>query len=107
MDPVLRLHTVDCTEPAIATPTGDLGRLFDALRREWGLDDLRADLHVIQSLQKTLTDGAYRVTVAVHGGHEVIAIWPGYTHRAFGVAINVGSTTMAGRLVDKSASSVM
>ena len=46
MDPVLRLHTVDVTEPDIATPTGDLGRLFDALRREWGLDDLRADLHV-------------------------------------------------------------
>jgi uncharacterized 2Fe-2S/4Fe-4S cluster protein (DUF4445 family) len=50
MDPVLRLHTVDVTEPDIATPTGDLGRLFDALQSEWGLTDLHADLHVIQSL---------------------------------------------------------
>ena len=38
MDPVVRLHTVDVTEPDLATPTGDLGRLFDALRTEWGLD---------------------------------------------------------------------
>ena len=44
MDPVVRLHTVDVTEPDLATPTGDLGRLFEALRREWGLTDLRADL---------------------------------------------------------------
>ena len=107
MDPVLRLHTVDVTEPDIATPTGDLGRLFDALHREWGLGDLRADLHVIQSLQKTLTDGDYRVTVAVHGGRDVIAIWPGYNDRAFGVAIDVGSTTIAGHLVDLSDGSVI
>ena len=40
MDPVVRLHTVDVTEPDLATPTGDLGRLFDALRTEWNLDGL-------------------------------------------------------------------
>ena len=107
MDPVLRLHTVDVTEPDIATPTGDLGRLFDALEREWGLTDLRADLHVIQTLQKTLADGAYRVTVAVHGGRDVIAIWPGYNDRAYGVAIDVGSTTIAGHLVDLGDGSVI
>jgi uncharacterized 2Fe-2S/4Fe-4S cluster protein (DUF4445 family) len=107
MDPVLRLHTVDVTEPDIATPTGDLGRLFDALEREWDLTHLRADLHVIQSLQKTLTDGDYRVTVAVHGGRDVIAIWPGYNDRAYGVAIDVGSTTIAGHLVDLSDGSVL
>ena len=107
MDPVLRLHTVDVTEPDIATPTGDLGRLFDALQSEWGLTDLHADLHVIQSLQKTLTDGKYRVTVAVHSGHDVIAIWPGYNDRAYGVAIDVGSTTIAGHLVDLGDGSVI
>ena len=41
LDPVVRLHTVDVTPPDLATPTGDLGRLFDALEREWGLTDLR------------------------------------------------------------------
>ena len=107
MDPVLRLHTVDVTEPDIATPTGDLGRLFDALHREWGLTDLRADLHVIQTLQKTLTDGQYRVTVAVHAGHDVIAIWPGFNDRAYGVAVDVGSTTIAGHLVDLTDGSVI
>jgi uncharacterized 2Fe-2S/4Fe-4S cluster protein (DUF4445 family) len=100
MDPVVRLHTVDVTEPDLATPTGDLGRLFDALRAEWDLDGLEADLSVIRGLQAALTAGSYRVTVAVHGGRDVIAVWPGFHDRAFGVAIDVGSTTIAGHLVN-------
>ena len=47
-----------------------------------------------------LTAGGYRVTVAVHGGRDVIAVWPGFHDRAFGVAIDVGSTTIAGHLVE-------
>ena len=107
MDPVVRLHTVDVTEPDLATPTGDLGRLFDALRAEWHLDGLAADLSVIRGLQAALTEGMYRVTVAVHGGRDVIAVWPGFHDRAFGVAIDVGSTTIAGHLVNLTDGSVL
>ena len=107
LDPVTRLHTVDVTEPDLATPTGDLGRLFDALRAEWHLEDLRADLSVIRALQAALTAGDYRVTVAVHGGRDVIAVWPGFHDRAFGVAIDVGSTTIAGHLVNLTDGSVL
>ena len=107
MDPVIRLHTVDVTEPDLATPTGDLGRLFDALRTEWGLADLRADLSVIRALQAALTAGDYRVTVAVHGRTDLIAVWPGFHDRAFGVAIDVGSTTIAGHLVDLTSGAIL
>jgi uncharacterized 2Fe-2S/4Fe-4S cluster protein (DUF4445 family) len=107
MDPVVRLYTVDVTEPDLATPTGDLGRLFDALSAEWDLHDLRADLSVIRVLQSTLTAGGYRVTVAVHGGRDLIAVWPGFHDRAFGVAIDVGSTTIAGHLVNLTDGSIL
>jgi uncharacterized 2Fe-2S/4Fe-4S cluster protein (DUF4445 family) len=107
LDPVTRLHTVDVKEPDLATPTGDLGRLFDALREEWGLTDLRADIHVVRELQRTLTEGGYRVTVAVHDRRDVIDVWPGFHDRAFGTAIDVGSTTIAGHLVDLTDGSVL
>ena len=107
MDPVVRLHTVDVTEPDLATPTGDLGRLLDALRAEWGLDGLQADLSVIRALQPALTAGGYRVTVAVHGERDVIGVWPGFHDRAFGVAIDVGSTTIAGHLADLTDGSIL
>ena len=76
--------------------------------REWHLEDLRADLSVDpRRCRPALTAGNYRVTVAVHGGRDVIAVWPGFHDRAFGVAIDVGSTTIAGHLVNLTDGSVL
>jgi len=100
VDPVVRLHYVEVTQPELASPTGDLARLFEALEREWGLTDLEADLQVIRALQPALEVGRYAVTVAVHEGRQVIGVWPGLHETAYGVAIDVGSTTIAGHLAN-------
>jgi len=100
VDPVVRLHYVEVTPPELASPTGDLARLFDALEREWQLTDLQADLQVVRELQPALEQGKYRVTVAVHEARHVIAVWPGLHETAYGVAIDVGSTTIAGHLAN-------
>ncbi len=100
VDPVVRLHYVEVTPPELASPTGDLARLFEALEREWNLIDLSVDLEVIRQLQPALEAGRYAVTVAVHEGRQVIAVWPGLHEKAYGVAIDVGSTTIAGHVAD-------
>jgi uncharacterized 2Fe-2S/4Fe-4S cluster protein (DUF4445 family) len=100
VDPVVRLHYVEVTPPELASPSGDLARLFEALEREWQLTGLEADLEVIRALQPALEKGSYGVTVAVHEGRQVIGIWPGLHESAYGVAIDVGSTTIAGHLAD-------
>jgi uncharacterized 2Fe-2S/4Fe-4S cluster protein (DUF4445 family) len=100
IDPVVRLREVEVERPSLASPTGDLGRLLTALEREWGLRDLEADLEVIRDLQPALEVGGYRVTVAVHDGRTISAIWPGLHERALGVAVDVGSTTIAAHLTD-------
>jgi uncharacterized 2Fe-2S/4Fe-4S cluster protein (DUF4445 family) len=100
VDPVIRLHYVEVAKPELASPTGDLGRLQEALEREWGLTELQADLDVVRALQPALEKGNYAVTVAVHDGKEITAVWPGFHDRALGVAIDVGSTTIAGHLAN-------
>ncbi len=100
VDPVVRLHYVEVTPPELASPTGDLARLFEALEREWQLTGLEADLEVIRALQPALEKGKYGVTVAVHEGHQVIGVWPGLHETAYGVAIDIGSTTIAGHLAN-------
>src|SRR5262245_37476112 len=100
VDPVIRLHYVEVAKPELASPTGELGRLQEALEREWGLSNLRADLSVVRALQPALEKGDYAVTVAVHDGSEITAVWPGFHDRALGVAIDVGSTTIAGHLAN-------
>ena len=107
IDPVVRLHYVEVTRPELASPTGDLIRLQEALEREWGLTDLEADLGVLRALQPALEHGSWAVTVAVHDGHTISGVWPGLHERAYGVAIDVGSTTIAGHLADLADGSVL
>jgi uncharacterized 2Fe-2S/4Fe-4S cluster protein (DUF4445 family) len=100
IDPVVRLHEVEVERPSLASPTGDLGRLLVALEREWGLAGLETDLEVIRALQPALEEGGYRVTVAVHHRRTITAIWPGLHERALGLAVDIGSTTIAAHLAD-------
>ena len=102
LDPALRLHYIEVEEPDMHNPTGDLERMEAALEKQWGLIGLEADLRILQSLQKALREGNWKVTVAVHRAQVITAIWPGFNDRAFGLAVDVGSTTIAAHLCDLS-----
>jgi uncharacterized 2Fe-2S/4Fe-4S cluster protein (DUF4445 family) len=107
IDPIVRLHYVEVTRPELASPSGDLVRLYEALEREWGLTGLESDLHVVRALQPALAGGDFRVTVAVHEGRTLTAIWAGFHEEVYGVAIDVGSTTIAGHLAKLSDGAVL
>ncbi len=96
--PVVTLHYVEVAEPDMHDPSGDLRRLQDALGREWQLQDLACDLSVLKTLQAVLREGAWKVTVAVHDRDRIIAVWPGFHETVYGLAIDVGSTTIAAHL---------
>jgi uncharacterized 2Fe-2S/4Fe-4S cluster protein (DUF4445 family) len=98
LNPVVHLHYVEVREPDMHEPAGDLQRLLEALRREWDFGPLRCDLGVLQRLQAALRQGEWKVTVAVHAGTQLIAVWPGFHERIYGLAVDVGSTTIAAHL---------
>jgi uncharacterized 2Fe-2S/4Fe-4S cluster protein (DUF4445 family) len=112
IDPVVRLYEVEVERPDLAKPGGDLARLLAALEREWGLSGpmsvgLTADLDVVRALQPALEAGDYRVTVAVHDGSVITGVWAGLHDRSLGVALDIGSTTIAGHLADLSTGEVL
>jgi uncharacterized 2Fe-2S/4Fe-4S cluster protein (DUF4445 family) len=98
LDPVVHLHYVEVREPDMHDPAGDLQRLLEALHREWEFGPLRCDLAVLQSLQAALRKGQWKVTVAVHAGSQLIGVWPGFHDSVYGLAVDVGSTTIAAHL---------
>ncbi len=106
MDPATRLYFVEVDEPDMHTPTGDLERLERALRQQWEIPAIRADLTLISKLQPTLRKGKFQVTVALHKSHkdtiaQVVEIWPGlHESGLYGLAIDLGSTTIAAHLTD-------
>ncbi|MEL0438582.1 ASKHA domain-containing protein [Phycobacter sp. K97] len=106
MNPSTRLFYVEVEEPDMHKPSGDLERLVEALRVQWELDGVQCDLHILQQMQPILRKGAWKVTVAVHLGDEttpprIMHIWPGlYEGALYGLAVDLGSTTIAAHLCD-------
>jgi uncharacterized 2Fe-2S/4Fe-4S cluster protein (DUF4445 family) len=98
LDTSVRLHFVEVQRADLREATGDLQRLCDALNWEWQLADLECDSVVLPELQRVLREGDWQVTVAVHDQSRIIAIWPGFRSHAYGLAIDIGSTTIAAHL---------
>ncbi len=107
LDPLIRLHYVEVQQPDMHDPSGDLRRLEDALEFEWRLTDLACDVIVLQQLQKALRAGDWKVTVAVHAGKQIVAVWPGFREHAYGLAVDIGSTTIAAHLCDLASGEVV
>ena len=100
LEPVVRLYFVEVAEPDIDSPSSDYTRLIEALKTQWNIEAPMPDLAVLRGLQKTLRKGEWKVTVAVRKGHDIVAIYPGLIETAYGVAVDVGSTTIAAHLSD-------
>ena len=100
LDPVVRLYYVQLADAELGESIGDLRRLKAALASDWELEGLEADAQVLTELQPALRTAASAVTVAVHDGRTITAVWPGLHDRAFGIAFDIGSTTVAGHLCD-------
>ena len=99
-NPAVRLYTIELQKPSFEDKIGDWERLTNGLEREYGLTGLSIDIVALRTLPGTLREGNWVVTVSVWNDKEVIRIRPGEAIRAYGIAIDVGTTTCAGYLCD-------
>jgi uncharacterized 2Fe-2S/4Fe-4S cluster protein (DUF4445 family) len=96
--PAVIKRFLELTEPTLQDQATDLERVLAQL------DDLepRADLAVVRNLGKTLRDNDYKVT-AVVVDDVLIAVEPGdTTGRRYGIAFDLGTTTVVATLLDLS-----
>jgi uncharacterized 2Fe-2S/4Fe-4S cluster protein (DUF4445 family) len=105
LDPATKLYFIEVEEPDMHKPSSDLERVYLALKAQWGVDDISCELPIISSLQKILRKGEWKITCAVFsrpagGGNRLVAIWPGFHEHAFGLAVDLGSTTIAAHLTN-------
>ena len=100
VEPAVRQLVVEVAEATLEHPQGDWERLQTALREQWNLEVERVDPHVLRVLQAALRQANWQVTVTLWQDCEVLDVQPGYREGAFGLAVDVGSTTLAGYLCD-------
>ncbi|MEM9320624.1 MAG: ASKHA domain-containing protein [Pseudomonadota bacterium] len=108
MDPATRLVMVEVAEPDMHEPSGDLERLRAALQDQWQITVDAPDLSILRKMQNALRKGNWNVSLAlyqpVHAEtFQILDIWPGlYEGGLYGLAVDLGSTTIAAHLTDLS-----
>lgn len=100
VNPAVRQVYVAVDEAELGEHRGDWGRLQAALAQQWQLTELTIDLLALRKLQERLRAGKWKVTVILWQEREVIDVLPGYHEGIYGLAVDIGSTTIAGHLCD-------
>ncbi len=100
LDPAIRQYFVKVKPAELGNRQGDWERLKESLHHTHHLADLQIDYLALRTLQKILRQGHWEVTVTVWNDREVIRIQPGYAEGVYGLAVDIGSTTVAGHLLD-------
>ncbi len=98
IDPVVRLLYVEVEPATLDGVPGDAERLAAALAAQWGSKDLHLAPSVLRDLQPALRASGHAVTLAVRDGVSIVAVWPGFRDAVYGVAFDIGSTTVAAHL---------
>ncbi|MCX5839264.1 MAG: ASKHA domain-containing protein [Deltaproteobacteria bacterium] len=98
LNPAVRLFPVTLAPPTLNDPLGDYERLIAALFERFGLQSLEIDYPALLGLPGALRKGNWTVTAAIRMEREILAVFPGQVEEAYGLAIDVGSTTVAGYL---------
>lgn len=95
-NPAVKTYYVEVDKPTFEEPTGDFERICRELERQYGFKDLKIDIFTLRQLPTVLREGDWKVTVSVWMDQEVIRVRPGKTEVSYGLAIDVGTTTVAG-----------
>lgn len=99
LSPNVRKVMIDLPKASLGRHRGELERFLDALSEKIGIRP-RVELDVLREIPKALRDGNLKVTAVVIGD-ELVGVEPGdSTSRCYGMALDIGTTTIVGYLLD-------
>ncbi len=99
LDPIIRLYYLEL-EPVRPGVPADRERVLAELQKRFGLTGLQFDYPALRQLSELLRQARGAVTLTVWDDRLVIRVQAGYHEQPVGLAIDVGSTTLAAYLCD-------
>ena len=105
--PAVRKYYVELMKATLHDTLGDWERLQAELSSQFGLTKLAIAYQVLLSLQEVVRRGDWKITVSVWMNREVIRVEPELVEKGYGLAVDVGTTTVAGYLCDLDSSTVV
>ncbi len=108
VDAAIKCYHLILQAPTLEDPVADAERLSSVLEREHGLTGLTFDLSVLQVLPGIVRRAKWDLVAVVWRGETIVDVWPAADHRrALGLALDVGTTTIAAYLTDLSSGDVL
>ena len=107
LKPAVRKYYVELSKATLDDTLGDWERIKAKLNKRLKPDSLTIDYQVLLCLQEVVRKGDWKVTVSVWMDKEVIKIEPGLVERGYGLAVDIGTTTVAGYLCDLTSGEVV
>jgi uncharacterized 2Fe-2S/4Fe-4S cluster protein (DUF4445 family) len=107
LKPAISLHYLELSPPTLHDPLGDFNRLQEALSEKYHLPSLDIDYQALLRLPSSLREGNWKATVAVWMGREIIDIMAEKVDKAYGLAVDIGTTTVAAYLCDLTSGEVI
>jgi len=96
--PAVSLCYLELAPPTHHYPLGDLDRIKNTLFEKYDFASLDIYYYTLLKIPDTLRKGNWNVTVAIWMRKQIIDIKPGRVEEAYGLAIDIGTTTVAGYL---------
>jgi uncharacterized 2Fe-2S/4Fe-4S cluster protein (DUF4445 family) len=98
LNPAIHLYYVELSPPSFQDLRGDLDRLKKGISEKYHLSPLDIDYHVLLKLPRVLRQANWKVTAVIWMEKEILDVKPGRVEDAYGMAIDVGTTTVAAYL---------
>jgi len=107
LKPAVKKYYVELKNATLHDNLSDLDRLQEALGKKFKLRDLNIDYPVLLNLQNIVREGNWKVTVSVWNKKEIINVESGQVAGGYGLAVDIGTTTVAGYLCDLTTGEVL
>lgn len=99
LSPMVRRINLDLEPPTIQDNISDLERLKKSLINN-GIQDMRFSHGFISYMAEALRDAGWNVCLSYTENHEAIALSAGCKTRHYGIAVDIGTTTVVVYLID-------
>ena len=109
VDPNFSLYYVSVQQSTLGDGVTAIDEIRNSVVAQHRLDAPTVANHVLASVHRAIDKGDGGATVAIRRGTpgEIVAVWPGFVDTAYGIAVDVGSTTVAGHLIDLTSGEVV
>jgi len=104
LEPWIRVLEITLAKPSLKDNTADLDRILKALRKDGAFDTIVSDLSLVKRIPGLLRESGYRGEAVLHRAdgcwHLIDFIPAGIQRPIYGLAVDLGTTTVVLELVD-------